>query len=282
MDMPHASFEAGTLPARWTPESPDCARVPPFAAHEYNHTFVIIRQSGCAHFEKPFLYLLFGSTQAMLVDTGAEGGDLWPVVDGQLRRDAARRGRPPLPLLVVHSHNHSDHVANDGALAQQPGVRVIGTSVQTVAEFFGIERWPNDVGAIDLGHRVLDIVPIPGHEVSSIAMYDRTTGILLSGDTLYPGRLYVRDAAAFRDSIDRLVDFTATRPVTHILGGHIENARTPFLDYPEGTMFQPDEHALELGRAHLLELQDGLRHMGDPLPRRAFRDFTIWPVPPGK
>jgi hydroxyacylglutathione hydrolase len=92
----------------------------------------------------------------------------------------------------------------------------------------------------------------------------------------------VRDAAAFRDSIDRLVAFTAARPVTHILGGHIENARTPFIDYPEGTTFQPDEHALELGRAHLLELQDGLRHMGDPLPRRAFRDFTIWPVPPGQ
>jgi len=277
-----ARLEAGTLPARWTPESPEGAGVPPFAAHEYNPTFVIIRQSGCAHFEKPFLYLFFGSTHAMLVDTGANGGELWPVVDEQLRRDATRRGRPPLPLLVVHSHNHSDHVANDGALARQPGVRVIGTSVQAVAEFFGINAWPTGAGEIDLGNRMLDIVPSPGHEAASIAIYDRTTGILLSGDTLYPGRLYVRDAAAFRDSIDRLVDFTATRPVAHILGGHIENARTPFLDYPEGTTFQPDEHALELGRAHLLELQDGLRQMGDPLPRRAFRDFTIWPVPPGQ
>jgi hypothetical protein len=95
---------------------------------------------------------------------------------------------------------------------------------------------------------------------------------------LYPGRLYVRDAEAFADSIDRLVAFTATRPVAHVLGAHIENRRTPFLDYPEGTTFQPEEHVLELGRAHLLELQDTLRAIGRPLKRRALRDFTVWPV----
>ena len=29
-----------------------------------------------------------------------------------------------------------------------------------------------------------------------------------------------------------------------MLGAHIENTRTPYLDYPEGTTFQPDEHVL--------------------------------------
>jgi len=52
------------------------------------------------------------------------------------------------------------------------------------------------------------------------------------------------------------------------------------LDYPQGTTFQPGEHVLELGRAHLLELQDALRQMGDPLERRLLRDFTVWPVVP--
>ena len=130
----------------------------------------------------------------------------------------------------------------------------------------------------DLGDRILDIVPIPGHEVASIAIYDRLTGILLTGDTLYPGRLYVRDAEAFRQSIDRLVDFTATRRLTHALGAHIENTRTPYVDYPEGTIFQPEEHALELGRAHLLELQLALREMPAQLQRRPLRDLTVWPV----
>jgi len=39
--------------------------------HEYNPDFYILRQSGCRHDEKPFLYLLFGSDKALLLDTGA-------------------------------------------------------------------------------------------------------------------------------------------------------------------------------------------------------------------
>jgi hypothetical protein len=100
---------------------------------------------------------------------------------------------------------------------------------------------------------------------------------LLTGDTVYPGRLYVREARDFVESVGRLVEFTATREVVHVLGAHIENTRTPYLDYPRGTTFQPDEHVLELGRAHLLELQDALRQMGGRIERRSFRDFTVWP-----
>jgi glyoxylase-like metal-dependent hydrolase (beta-lactamase superfamily II) len=155
---------------------------------------------------------------------------------------------------------------------------LIEGKADAVSSFFSIPDWPRGAAQYDLGDRVLDVVPIPGHEPASIAIYDRRTGILLTGDTLYPGRLYVRDEAAFRSSIDRLVDFTATREVVHVLGAHIENTRTPFLDYPEGTTYQPDEHVLELGRAHLLELQAALRATPGSLERRALRDFTIWPV----
>jgi len=61
------------------------------------------------------------------------------------------------------------------------------------------------------------------------------------------------------------------------LGNHIEQTRTPYLDYPIRTVYQPDEHELELGRAHLLELNDALREMNGKIVRMAFRDFTIWP-----
>ena len=270
--------ERGAFPQRWTPERPECAEVPPFLVHEYNPTFIILRQSGCTNFEKPFLYLILGTKQAMLVDTGAKGADVSGVVAEVLRRHARQQQRPDLPLLVVHSHGHSDHVAGDAALRARPGVQVVEGQPEAVSTLFGITTWPRAVAQHDLGDRVLDIIPIPGHEVASIAIYDRRTGILLTGDTLYPGRLYVRDHAAFRDSIDRLVDFTATHDVAHALGAHIENTHTPFVDYPEGTVFQPDEHTLELGRAHLLELQSALRTMNGPIERRRLRDFTIWPV----
>jgi len=122
------------------------------------------------------------------------------------------------------------------------------------------------------------VIPIPGHQPASIAIYDRRTGILLTGDTLYPGRLYVRDSAAYVRSVQRLVQFTEGKVVAHVLGAHIENARTPYVDYPEGTKYQPDEHALELGRAHLLELNDALQRMNGRIVRAVLRDFTISPL----
>ena len=56
------------------------------------------------------------------------------------------------------------------------------------------------------------------------------------------------------------IRFTRDKPVAHILGAHVENSRTPYVDYPEGTRHQPGEHALELGRAHLLELNEAYHH----------------------
>ncbi len=274
-----SSFERGVLPPRWTDQTPDCEHAPAFRVHEYNPTFFILRQSGCTHFEKPFLYLLLGSKEALLVDTGAPGADVTKTL-GELVRTKSPQGANPLPVLVIHSHGHGDHTAGDAALRGRAATRVIEAQPEAIMRFFGLKTWPAEIAEYDLGDRVVDIVPIPGHDKASVAIYDRRTGILLTGDTLYPGRLYVRDARAFVDSIDRLINFTRPRGVSHILGAHIENTRTPYLDYPEGTKFQPEEHVLELGRAHLLELQDALRQMGNRLDRRSLRDFTIWPVAP--
>ena len=118
-----------------------------------------------------------------------------------------------------------------------------------------------DIGHIDLGGRILDVIPIPGHNEASIALYDRATGILLTGDSVYPGRLYVSDFPAFVASNQRLADFTRDKPVSHVLGTHIEQARTPFEDYPRGTQYQPDEHTLELSHGDLLELNDALARL---------------------
>ncbi len=144
-------------------------------------------------------------------------------------------------------------------------------------KFYGITSWPRWLGKIDLGDRVIDVIPIPGHSATSIAFYDRRTAVLLSGDSLYPGRLYVQDFAAFQASTERLIAFTKGKPVAHILGNHIEETDTPFLDYPVGTMYQPHEHELALSRGSLLELEDALVSMHGVPQRMAMRDFSVWP-----
>ena len=273
-----AGLERGVLPSTWS-ESPDAcsSRSSDFRIHEYNPDFYILRQSGCTNYEKPFLYLIFGDGQALLVDTGAKGARVADAIAAALKHWADEHGKPVPHLIAAHSHAHGDHVAGDSALAAMAGVTVVGTSPDAVAKFFSLKSWPDSAATFDLGGRTLDIVPIPGHERSSIAIYDRRTGILLTGDTMYPGRLYVADPAAFTKTARRLVDFTRDLRVAHVLGAHIEEARTPFLDYTIGTKFQPDEHVLQLTRGHLLELNDALERMGSTIVRRAMADFTIWP-----
>jgi hydroxyacylglutathione hydrolase len=271
------SVERGTLPASWTTGA-SCPESPVFRTHTYNDDFIILRQSACTNFEKPFLYLLFGSRAAMLVDTGAATADVAGAVRDTMRTWSSRHGGRSLPLIVIHSHGHHDHTAGDAQFRDMPGTTLVAATAEALQRFFGLSAWPEAVASYELGDRTIDVIPIPGHEPASIAIYDRRTGILLTGDTLYPGRLYVRDGRAFTASVNRLVAFTEGKVVTHVLGAHIEEARTPYVDYPEGTKYQPEEHVLELGRAHLLELRDALERMHGAIVRSAMRDFTIWPL----
>ena len=74
-----------------------------------------------------------------------------------------------------------------------------------------------------------------------------------------------------------MVKFTDGKIVAHLLGCHIEETRTPYLDYPVGTIYQPNEHPLELPRGVLLEIQAGLESMHGKPKRIAYRDFSLWP-----
>jgi hydroxyacylglutathione hydrolase len=272
-----AGVKRGVLPDRWQVSGPQCPPDPKFQVHQYNSDLYILRESGCSNYEKPFLYLLFGKEKVLMLDTGAGKTDVAQVVQGVIDEWLKRNGRDTIPLVVAHTHAHGDHISGDAQLKVLPNTTVVAPNVSAVQTFFGFKNWPEEIAQYDLGGRVLDLIPIPGHEASSIAIYDRRTGILFTGDTLYPGRLYVADGPAFARSIQRLVDFTKGKIVAHILGNHIEQSRTPYLDYPVGTVHQPDEHALELGRAHLVELNDALQSMNGKIVRMAFRDFTIWP-----
>ena len=272
-----AGVRPGSLPKSWLLGGPKCVEIPEFQVHEYNEDFYILRQSGCSNYEKPFLFLLFGKDKAILFDTGAGKTEIARVVNKIILQWLARTKRESIELAVAHTHSHNDHTGGDDQFKYLPHTALVSPNLKAVQEFFGIKNWPQEIVQYDLGNRILDVIPIPGHHATSIAIYDRQTGILLTGDTLYPGRLYVADHVEFAQSIQRLVDFTQNKVVTHILGNHIENTRTPYLDYPVGTVYQPDEHLLELGRGELLELNEALHKMNGRIVRMPFRDFTIWP-----
>jgi hydroxyacylglutathione hydrolase len=274
--------EQGELLSSWITGGPTCLTVTAWQIHEYNPNFYILRESGCTNYEKPFLYLIFGRDRALLVDTGAGASDAAAVTQRLIGGWLKAHKRESIALTVTHSHAHGDHVAGDKGFEGMANTTVVAATVEAEQAAFGIQKWPEQAGAIDLGDRVIDVLAIPGHQAAHLAYYDRRTGILLTGDHLYPGRLYVTDFPAYVASTRRMVEFTATRPVTHILGCHIEQSSTPYVDYVVGTQYQPHEHSLEMGRAELLELMDGLDGMKGKPARVLYRDFTIWPREPRK
>lgn len=274
------------MPGRWRSQTGTCMEIPDWDVHEIDRDLYILRQSPCASYEKPFVFLLFGDDRALLLDTGdGEANHLAAAVARLVRLWRERTGHRAISLIVAHTHEHGDHTGGDAELAalRDPELTVAVTPLELDAtrRLFGIATWPTDVGQLDLGGRVLDAIPIPGHSKLSIALYDRRTQILFSGDSLYPGRLYVFDIPAFEASIARLVQFTADRPVSQVIGNHIEQTTTPFRDFTIGTVFQRDEHELALSRSSLLELHAALAAMHGAPHRQALRDFTIFPAGPG-
>ena len=277
-------LERGILPQHWITGGPKCMEVPEWQVHEYNPNLYILRQSGCTDAEMPFLYLFFGTDRGLLWDTGSRQGNLAPALQRVVHNWLERNHRSSVPLIVTHSHSHDDHTWGDAALQalKDPAISIeyVAPTVEAASKEFAIAPWPTALGTIDLGGRVLEVVPIPGHDNYAIALYDRRTGIVLTGDNLYPGRLYVRDFAVYKASTERLIAFLQGKPVAHVLGNHIEQSRTPFKDFPIGSIYHPDEHVLELTFGTLLELESGLQSMQASPHRLATRDFTIWPLDP--
>src|SRR6185436_4273060 len=199
--------------------------------------------------------------------------------------------------LARHGCHEQHRTARQGAGAHghalvagraQPrarGPRGLGQPIQrstrhaAVQQAFGLNPWPSDTAELDLGGRVLDVLAIPGHEQTHIALYDRETGLLFTGDTLYPGLLFINDWTTYRASVHRLAEFVASHAIAHVLGAHVEMTSTPGVNYAYQTIFQPEEHVLQLDAAHVLELDAALIALGASPPARpvAHADFVIDP-----
>jgi hydroxyacylglutathione hydrolase len=253
---------------------------PPLQVHGVDPDTVMIRQSKTATYEAPFLYLLFGNDRALLLDTGAVADPaVVPVretVDELMRSWLAVNPREDYALVVAHTHGHGDHVAGDAQFDGRPATTVVAADVASVRRYFGFESWPRQVVTFDLGGRALEVTGIPGHHEASIAVFDPATGFLLTGDTVYPGRLYVNDMPAFVDSLERLVHFCDTHPVSHVMGCHIEMTATPGRDYPVGTRYQPDEPSLQMTVRQLRDVAAAAAAVADRPGAHGFDDFVIF------
>jgi glyoxylase-like metal-dependent hydrolase (beta-lactamase superfamily II) len=159
---------------------------------------------------------------------------------------AALRERP---VICVASHSHFDHIgchhefeqrcihaAEADILADPRNERTMADRYATDEMFDGVPQgWAagqyriksapptrvlQDGEVIDLGDRAFEVVHTPGHSPGGIALWERKTGVLLSGDIIYDGPLiddcYHSDLGDYETSLRRL----ATLPAEIVHGGH--------------------------------------------------------------
>lgn len=270
---------SGDLDVRWIHGSASRRHPtdPPWQVHRYREHTVILRQSKDANYEAPFTFLLFGAERALLLDTGAVDDDqLRRTVDGLVDSWLAGHPTDGYQLVVAHTHAHGDHIAGDASFADRRDTVAVGTSPPEVQAFFGFTAWPAEVVDYDLGGRRLEVTGIPGHDPASIAVYDERSGLLLTGDSVYPGRIYVRDFPAFVDSMNRLVALAEDRDVSHVLGCHIEMTRRPGRDYALGCRYQPDEPPPQMTVGQLRALRDAAVSVASKPGTHRFDDFWIF------
>ena len=177
--------------------------------------------------EEVISYLVLGNTQALLFDTGLGIADIRSVVLSLTK----------LPVIVVNSHTHNDHVGGNWQFEHVAGMATAfthesarGSSADAQAELepgnlcgalptgfdakayvtrsWKVDRSIHDGSTFELGGRTLEVIATPGHTPDAIALLDRANGLLFTGDSYYPGPIYLyrpeTDLDAYEHSMARL------------------------------------------------------------------------------
>ena len=190
------------------------------------------------YYQGNYSYLIVGAQRAILFDAGTGLRDIEPVV----------RSLTHLPVTVIASHLHFDHVGSLGrfdmtALVDEPSLRPRARDSQLTLrryEFLGfadrldvptfrVDEWWPPGSTIDLGGRRLRVLATPGHTPTSVSLYDETRRQLFAGDFIYPGELYAFLPGASRsDYLETTTRLLASiDPTTQIFAAHMEGSPAP-------------------------------------------------------
>jgi glyoxylase-like metal-dependent hydrolase (beta-lactamase superfamily II) len=170
--------------------------------------------------------LIVGNEKALLIDTGNGIGDLKKLVESITN----------LPITVVNSHGHIDHVSGnyqfDKIYIHKEDIEVKNKYAVTEVKNFVIEyfeqqnlefpenflkeeyvnRKDNSASVIveeghvfDLGGRKIEVIHFPGHTKGSVVFLDRKNKVLFSGDSISPHVLmYLEESTSINVYIENL------------------------------------------------------------------------------
>ncbi|MBK0369841.1 MBL fold metallo-hydrolase [Flavobacterium agrisoli] len=203
-----------------------------------NETYVI---SEYKHWEETHCYLLNGTTNSLLIDTGLGVKNIKAVVNKFATK----------PLIVIPTHTHYDHIGGlryfDNFYIHEneedwingnfplPLDFIKNLLIEEPCEFpldFNIDDYEifqgkptkilKDNDIIELGNRTIQIIHTPGHAPGHICLYEKEKEYLYSGDLIYKGKLTAffptSDPKTYKNSIDKVVNL----PIKKILPSHFD------------------------------------------------------------
>ena len=180
-------------------------------------------------------YLIVGDKRAVMFDAGSSER---PAGSKSMRQVAALYTDTPITLIL--SHFHYDHIYDassfeDGVtLIDRPEIRAgVKNGLYTISALESVDAeapplrvagFIADGEVIDLGHRPLDVLNLPGHTTESIALIDKARNQAFTGDFIYKhlGGIIAfapaSDLPPYKANSDRLLH--VTHADTQFFGAH--------------------------------------------------------------
>jgi glyoxylase-like metal-dependent hydrolase (beta-lactamase superfamily II) len=194
------------------------------------------------HNEKVISYLFVGKSKCLLFDSGMGIGDIKKEVEKITK----------LPVIVINSHCHFDHIGGNKLFTEialfnsefSKNISVKGYANKELKEYLSkqlfIQSAPRGFSSTNycikhfkytkllknaanfkIDPFVFEVIATPGHSPDSICLFEKTNHLLLTGDTLYPGPIYLHfPESNYEGYINSIKKLSKINKVLDILPGH--------------------------------------------------------------
>ena len=147
------------------------------------------------------IFLLEGTQRAMLIDSGMDIHNAKEIAESLTDK----------PVSLINTHADFDHIGSNVEWDKVYMHPEEEGNYRTNGGTSGIIP-VRDGDVIDLGGRELKIMHIPGHTPGSIGILDRNTRVLISGDPVQNGRIFMfgeyRSMERYVEGLEHLLQHT--------------------------------------------------------------------------
>ena len=143
-------------------------------------------------------FLLAGEKKALLIDSGMQVHNAKEIAEGLV----------DLPIELLNTHADRDHVGSNDEFDFFYMNPAEASNYYNTNKMTGTIIPVTDGDIIDLGGRELEIITLPGHTPGSIAVLDKNNRVLISGDPIQDGDIFMfgvqREMHAYLLSLEKL------------------------------------------------------------------------------